>query len=831
MAADDIRRTRAECVVLWHRCEASSEAQADAGTSGGTREQAGNGGNDASSAQGTEKWIELVLARVRASGARVLAGIGTTVVATLDSIEVADAIELARSLVEDVAQPQPNLKVDIGVALGEVEETIEPGKAPTYRGAAIDRAQALANRAHAGEVVLDDATVAAACERYLFGREVLVGSVRGQALDPYNARKEECRRALSELASLPLPPSALPVFEELTRLAQQTGETRVALHCTAGPSPLDLIERLARTEKPQLLLRISRKAGGLQPLGGLELALRRSGLDDTAQFSLRARRSISSSGDDAMREPAALPPALRGMLKALLRGQAIARAEMVEALAELLRLNTKAGARPWIVLDQLHEIDPATLGVIAETLQSSELECMLLMTLPIGASVPAALLPEGALHTLTLPPLDAHDGRTLAEALLSLEEGSDIAQRVAAIGGDSPLGVLEAARTLVTAGDLVLQKTRAKGFVWRGAPRSGIGQVPVEALITERALGLPPDAYRVLETLCIAPPDASLDLVESVIERDGLASGELRDGLTQLAAEGFVDNGVSLGSADAAIRSAIRSSMPPARAAELNRFVADELRTRQKAPGFGSAQLAYHLAEGGQEADAARALLDAGRTALQAGFQRVALRLVATAVELDGSPDVRKLASEVASSVDVASVAASPSASSSTNPAVVADPEGTAAAGSGATPNMAASAIASARKALAAHDYDAAERWLDTAVAAGWGRAAAQRMLAMAQLARGDTSDATLTLSRARTPDAPAEVQARDALGWALIHVESGNAALGVRDALGALAASRKLSDARGEVAALHVLAHCYRNLDREDDALRIAVAACAPRT
>jgi hypothetical protein len=65
-------------------------------------------------------------------------------------------------------------------------------------------------------------------------------------------------------------------------------------------------------------------------------------------------------------------------------------------------------------------------------------------------------------------------------------------------------------------------------------------------------------------------------------------------------------------------------------------------------------------------------------------------------------------------------------------------------------------------------------------------------------------------------------------LSWALLHLAGGDAELGVRDALAALAQSRQLGDARGESAALHVLSLCYGMLDRNAEARQLEAAAAA---
>jgi tetratricopeptide (TPR) repeat protein len=271
------------------------------------------------------------------------------------------------------------------------------------------------------------------------------------------------------------------------------------------------------------------------------------------------------------------------------------------------------------------------------------------------------------------------------------------------------------------------------------------------------------------------------------------------------------------------VRGALRSIMPPARAAELHRFVAELLRAALPGPCFGSGELAYHLVEGGQSGEAALALVDAAHAASDAGFQRVALRLLATAVEWDGSAPVRKAASDLARTVGALSIAPSrPAAPDDDEYEELKSEDLEQPAG------MAQAAMRSALHAFATRDYDAVERWLDAAVAAGGGRAAAQRVLAMAHLARGERDDALRTLQRTAGSDAAPEVRAREMLSWALLHLAGGDAQLGVRDALAALAQTRQLGDVRGESAALHVLSLCYGMLERTAEAGQLEAAAVA---
>ncbi len=768
--------------------------------------------------------VQRGVTRAELSGAEVLAQLGSTLVLSFDGVEHEDAVELARTEVEELLEQEDGIAVHIAIALGEVEIVDDPVRGRSYRGAVFDRVQALAHRARAGEIVLDEAAVQRAEERFLFARELMASGARGQALDPTHPDKRVCRAALAQLAPMPLAPSAVPVLEELLMIGRARGQQRVALYGEVSSAALEIADHAVHTLEAPLSIRMSRKAGGYQPLGSLCVGLR------------------NVWPQDGMLEAAAIPPEVRQICAALLAGASVTRSDVVEALVGLCRAYTLGDKRPILVLDSLHEIDPATLGVVAETVMTPDLDILLVMTVPPGVGVPAQLVPANALYRLELPPMSVADGEYIAQTLLALPERSEVAQRVALLGGDSSLGVREAARTLVAAGDLVLRQER---FGWRIAPRSAAGALPLEAMITERIAGLGPSAYRVLEGLCMVPADATRDLLYEVLALDGLPLDEIESGLAQLQGEGFCEGALSLGLADAAIRSALRTNMPAARGAELHRFVAQVLASDRALPGFGSGELAYHLAEGGLEKEAAAALIDAANAAANTGFQRVALRLLATAVKLDSSVDIRRAARELARMVD-ASIAPRTQPDRPLPP----PPAGTAASASQPAHaaedaddyeelksedlkpafNMAQTAMRSAIQALEQEDFDGVERWLDAAVAAGFGKAAAQRVLAITQLARGEMHHATQTLQRAHTEDAPPSVRARDRLSWALVRMTTGDVMLAVRDALDALALSRRIEDTSGQLAAMHVLAQCYGLLERTPDAAKIAKAASALR-
>jgi tetratricopeptide (TPR) repeat protein len=302
--------------------------------------------------------------------------------------------------------------------------------------------------------------------------------------------------------------------------------------------------------------------------------------------------------------------------------------------------------------------------------------------------------------------------------------------------------------------------------------------------------------------------------------------------LAQLRLEGWLDEHGGLGPLEHAVRSAVRNGMPPARAAELHRFVADVLGTEAtlaRGASYGHALLAHHLAEGGRELEAADALLNAAQAATDAGFARMAVRLAALALKLDGSAETRQRARRVAGTID--SLPPPPNALPT---GVSSSPPGApdrASSGPASDPKaMAGMAIQSAISAIIRGELDAAEGLIDTAIAAGFGRAGAQRLWSVAQLKRGNVPEAVRSLKHAHVPAGSPGTRSREAIAAALILLQSGESLEAVRAALEALAGARRAHDARGERVALYVLSGCYQALGREADADKIANAAAAAR-
>ncbi len=761
--------------------------------------------------QALARWSQHVANKLEATGGEILASLGSSVIAAFDPVEINAVLDLSLLLVQEAesAATEGGPPIAIGITLGEVQAQEGGNLAPiTFIGLAIDRAQALCNRARSGEIVLDSAAHEHASETFLFSRSVGVGALRGLAIDRAFARKRDCRDSVRLLQPAPLCPSESAIVEELQTRQVLAGSQRVVLR-SANPTALMMLIDTARDAiNPPLCLQVGRQAGGLQPLGGLQLSLRRC----LGPVEDRVESAFGGLG---------LDPSVMATLQSIADGAAVPRVDAVAAVRGLLDAASKNGGRPWVVLEGLHEIDAASLGVLADAGLRPDSEVMLLAIVSGDHPIPAALAKGGEVHELTLPPLRLTDARLIAEHTLSLEAGSDVARRVAMLGGDSRVGVIEAARTLITAGDLIHDGHK---FIWRTGPREGAGAVTVDALLAERINGLDPAAYRMLEVLCTSAPCAPRSRISTAAAFDGLDESDHDRALRVLRDEGLLDDRGNLEPASGLVRTTFRTNMPPARAAELHRYTIEAVRAEPVMHDdecFARALLGFHLAEGGLETEAAVALLAAARGAVNTGFQRSAVRLAAAAVQLDGSPETRLLASKIARAVDKRTPAdgapvKSPQSAPPPSEAQAEPPPTNTRADS---TRIAHEAMRAAIDAILAGDFEAVERCLDTALAAGQSRESAERLRAMAHLARGNVGDALRTLQHAADQRDLAQPTARDAIANALVQLQSGHAGEAVRSALDALGNARARSDKPGQAAALHVLAACYTALERKADA------------
>lgn len=772
-------------------------------------------------------WARSVRTRMVAAGGDVLAQISGTVVAAFDSTDATDVLEVALELLD--AAEEEGVAVAIGIALGVVEHGA---------GRAIEIAELLATRAQVGEVVCGPAARERVEGMFLFGRQVStgVGGPRGSAIDRAHPRRDALGDGIARLGATPIAPITSELIAALVSMMRSERTPAVVLRGPVGAGAVELVAAAASEVSPAIVVGIGSAPGGVVPLASLRYGLARAlGSDDAI---------VSACGEDATGRSAG------EVLRSVLRGGLPARHDVVLALSHLFaRLGR--GERCWVFLTPMTMVDAATLEVLL-LVRERGAPIALVARYPMDARLPAGLAEP--VHELVLPPLRTSDARAIAESVLGPETDSELARRVAVLGGETPLGVLEIARALISSGDLVPSEA---GFVWRNQPRGGATAIPLEEVVIERLEHQGEEARRMLEAVCVAPDGASRDLVEAIAARDGLVDKARQRALDVLSREAWLATAgawPSLGALEPGgspsrpqpssnfIRRVVLAGMPSPRVAELHRFVAEALLERgadDAALGSLRAELGFFEIEGGLEGRGAERLEDIGRLAIEQGYRRAASR-IATLLARLGSSAADELSRAAATmlplpawedeepppSTEIALdtlEARGHLASDDTYPRPVLS----ARVATVPPDDGADSFVSAAESAVRARDPEALDRLLERAVASGSDMAAISRIRALADLLRGDVGGARRSLAKARGyRGGHLHGDPRESITEAAVALGTGDAAAAVRLGLRALALTRRAADRKGEIAALRTLAACYRALGRWGDATLIEKAA-----
>ena len=724
-----------ERLVLWHRVFPPSRVEQDDPSAVG-------------------RWIAHITDRLIRAGAKPLGCLGGSTAVAFDLTEIHDALAIALALLDDAEEEPPiaALGSSVGIATGELE--MVEGLAV---GSAIDRAQLLATRARKGELAIDAATRELASGDWLFGRSIGTGAaaLRGTAIDRTMPKRAECRAAIAHLRPAPTAPATKDAMAAVREYAL-LGQGCIALRGPSGAGARRYFEQLAKELNPPLALRISGVPGGLEPLGSLRHALLR-----------------------AFERPERVGERLGDTLAAVSAGETVHRDELFEAAV-------RAFDGAWLLLDPVPSIDPSTVKLLGALI--TEVPLVIAARVPVEAPIPKPLR-KHSFHDVVLPSLRLDDAKVVAAEVLGEDADEDVIRRVAVLGGDTPLGVVEAARTLVAVGDVIRDGDR---YRWRTTPRAGVRSIPTDRLLGERLSGLEEQPLRMLEAICITPAGTPRLLVAGIASNDGLTGIERRESVAQLHTESWIIDGPQLEPASELLRRLVISRMPPARRAELCRFAAAAMQASALFQGdLVQASVGHFLAEGGDKDGGARCLLVAAEAALAGGYSYAPRRLAAIAVQMFPHAHIREAAAAISRA---------------------AAPEEPAEHGEGSVSQVAIHALLSG-------DLDAVERTIEVAIAEGRDLAAADRMRAMTHLAKGDTEAAMKALERVKLdedqPDYHARARWHLTRSWIFLHAGNGEEA--VRSGLAALAATRTVKDPRGEAAALHTLAACYRTLGRPE--------------
>ena len=745
------------------------------------------------------QWARYVTNEVQSSGGEVISSLAGTVVANFGLHDLKAAINLSlRLLSEAESRPVPagGLPIAFGIATGDIQRDQDDAGRLTSSGSAIDRAQLLANQARAGEVVLDVESREAASRTYLFGRSVSTSSfaLHGEAVDRSRPLLEECRRSVGLLRPAPVPASIRHALEPLKKAAAKSQTSVFYLTGPLGIGASAGVFALREELRPTAFLEIGAVPGGLEPLGGLRLAL------------LKAWRSLEPTRQALKKTE----PGVADALKAIACASPPPHEATVHALKATCRaLNAERGL-PWIYIDRISAVDPATLSVIGAALADDTVAAMLCVR-TTEPSVPALLRGLRRAAKIDLPALDPNEALLVAAGVLGPGARTDVATQLVITGGTTVLGIVEAARTMVATGDIVHD---GEGFIWRDESAERRQHLGPRALLEERFATLDTSSMRFLEVACTALPASSAQVVDAAVALDGISASARQRALEALVNDGLLTPQAKPDSEF--LRRAVVQRMPPARRTEVYRFVAQALHTAEPLVGPSmAATVGAYLCEGGDLVRGAHAILEAGSLAADNGYTHSAVRLAAAAVQYQPDAETREGASEISRAVRLPSGPPREEEEEEERPTIpvpVADLDDP------------AEAIV---RALKERDHETFDALIDSSIAAGGDLTGAHCLRVVAYVTREDVPAAKQALAAAKTsPNQTAAGAIRISIASACLQLARGRRRDAMIDALEALAAARSQQDGQGEAAALKMVSATCLAAGLESDANRLAHVA-----
>jgi hypothetical protein len=752
-----------------------------------------------------------------AHGGRLIAWGATVIAFELDPDAIQDVIELALSVIRDAPEGgEPS----IGISVGPLERAEDAtARIEMAWGPPLVRAAALARAARPGEILVDPSIpsvnrgdlLTAGSRIGIHGKE----RPRGLLLDVAHPFRTVLARGARGVAR-----SDLIGRPELGTL-DTPGGTLAVVRAGRGHGGSRFLEELEQRLGPARVLDVSPHPFG-EPLGALRRAFLRAVTMGQAPLNLTGH-----AGEG---------------LDALLAGEGLDPESSAELLAMWLTPDSVQDARGVVLLDDAAEIDADTLEVVARASAMSGEPFRVVVRLGESEPVPAALaaLPRAA--EILLGPLSHEDAVGLAVACTRGELDRTSAARWADRGGRLPLGIVETIRGSIEAGEIVWEEGRAVARL-RAAGTEGAGTP--KHWVKRRLAEQPSDGRVVLEALAVLGGQAESQDFTDLIRRKAGAKFDPSGGLAVLQAAGWVlrlkPDVVAL--ASATHRDAVLSTLSDAEFQAWHRAASESFQGRDRPLGMAAATVHAILA-----GDAEGALELGWRAA--AAIRAVGLEVTAGAFErFADHSDVSALASRNLFTAQLEMARAAPSVwpearlsapppkpswsrrpPAGAPPKPVARPKPAALVGPAAppasirAPSMRAPSGAegppsAAVDAFRKGDLEAVER-MATQVRVDEGRTGlAERLQAMAKLARGETGDAIRSLrdaaDEARRTASRDRCRAALALAVALAAASRHEEAL--IEALDALARAREFGDERGEHACLRFLSRLAATAGHHD--------------
>ncbi|HVU03325.1 MAG TPA: hypothetical protein VHE30_16310 [Polyangiaceae bacterium] len=769
--------------------------------------------------------------RATARGGRLLSFGATVMAFEHDEDSAEDVVELALTVVREAEGGD-----EPAVAVSEGELARIEGDGPLAGlawGPPLVRATALARVAHPGEVVVDPSFSPAkrgdlhtpASRVGVHGKE----RIRGLVVDP----KHPFRTALGTGSAKAI---GRPVFvgrPELASFAVE-GNALSVVRASRGHGGSRFLEELEQRLEPARVLQISPHPFG-EPLGALRRALLR------AVTLGQAPQNLAGQAGEG--------------LDALLAGEGLDPDSSVELLATWLTPDSVNDPRGVAILDDASEIDLDTLEVVGRAAHSASEPFAVVIRIGADAPVPAPLAELSRRAEVSLAPLSASDAAHLASACTHGDLNVETCARWAKRGASLPLGVVESIRESMDAGEIAWEDGEA---VVRPRPGADDSHTP-KHWVKRRLTRQEGDARRVLEALAILGGHAEARDLHGVLRKKLGSSFEANAPLAFLEAGGWIarrkPDVVALPTATH--RDAVLSALSDGDFQAFHGAACEWFAERDRPLASAAATVHAILSS-----DSTRA----AELARRAAAATRAMGLEVTAHAFDGFAergDVSALASRYlfTSQLEMARAAPSvwPEARKSLPPtASVVVPSGASAGIPGgrrslpppkpawarkskpedgsappASPSLAPKATEPPSKAVEAlrkGDVEAVERMAARVSVEESKSGLAERLSAMAKLARGETGDAIRRLrdaaEEARRKGSRDRCRASLALAVALGSAGRHDEAL--LEALDGLARARESSDARGERACVRFLSQLAATAGHHDVAEAWASSAAA---
>lgn len=295
---------------------------------------------------------------------------------------------------------------------------------------------------------------------------------------------------------------------------------------------------------------------------------------DTRALMLAALR-------DVVDDPASVMDSLSPLLGADDEGGHEPSDRIVAGLTRLLEGLTRGGSVV-LAIDDQHEIDPPTAGVLRELLEMTDRlpVCIVLAARaePESAAWPLRLHAEaGYRHRLVhleLAPLNDDESGELADAISptgAIESGSR-AEIVARAAGN-PLYIEEITRSLVEGDGLV----RQRGWTLSLTTAAALMPPRIDDLLAARLRRLPEDAGRLAAAAAVIGDDASVTLLARIAGVDDAVRATTALLRAEIMREVRRGPDLHVRFTHVLFREAALASLTPARAAEMYGRAADEL--------------------------------------------------------------------------------------------------------------------------------------------------------------------------------------------------------------------------------------------------------------